>query len=129
MDPARIRRARRRAEDARRALVGAEIREGLAAIWHNTTLRALVWAIGVWQVFRHAYFAIVVLFAARELGFSPGHVGVLFMSAGLGSLGAAGVVEPLNGASAWADDLCGILGTGVAWLVVGAASGCPLASL
>ena len=69
-----------------------EIREGLAVIWHNRTLRALVWSIAAWQVFRHAFIAIVVLYAARELGFSAGHVGVLFMIAGLGSLAAAGVV-------------------------------------
>src|SRR5205814_7310190 len=76
--------------------VWADIREGLAEIWHNATLRSLAWSIAVWQLFRHAYFAIVVLFAARELGFSPGRVGVLWMLAGLGSLGAAGAVEPLN---------------------------------
>jgi len=69
--------------------VGAEIREGLEAIWHNRTLRALVWAIGTWQVFRHAFIAIVVLYATRELGFTAGQVGVLFMTAGLGSLAAA----------------------------------------
>src|SRR6185369_10082887 len=74
----------------------AEIREGLAVVWHNPTLRSLVWSIGLWQVFRHAFIAIVVLYAARELGFSPGHVGVLFMTAGLGSLAAAGIVGPLN---------------------------------
>ena len=67
----------------------AEIREGLAVVWHNPTLRSLVWSIGLWQVFRHAFIAIVVLYAARELGFSAGHVGVMFMMAGVGSLAAA----------------------------------------
>src|SRR5262249_18473774 len=66
-----------------------EIAEGLSIIWHNRTLRALAWAISIWQVFRHAFIAIAVLFGARELGFSAGHVGVLFMTAGLGSLAAA----------------------------------------
>ena len=104
--------------------VKAEIREGLAAIWHNHTLRALVWAIGLWQVFRHAFIAIVVVYAARELGFSAGHVGVLFMTAGLGSLAAAGVVTPLNARFGMGPVmLCGIGGTGVAWLVMGAAMG------
>jgi len=106
--------------------VGAEIREGLAEIWHNTTLRALAWSIAVWQVFRHAYFAIVVVFAARELGFSPGHVGALWMLAGLGTLGAAGAVEPLNRRFGFGPTiLLGILGTGGAWLLIGAASGGP----
>ncbi len=107
--------------------VGTEIREGLAEIWHNPTLRALAWSIAVWQVFRHAYFAIVVLFAARELGFSPSHLGVLWMLAGLGTLGAAGAVEPLNRRFGFGPTiLLGILGTGGAWLVIGAASGGPL---
>jgi MFS family permease len=106
--------------------VGAEIREGLAEIWHNTTLRALAWSIAVWQVFRHAYFAIVVVFAARELGFSPGHVGALWMLAGLGTLGAAGAVEPLNRRFGFGPTiLLGILGTGGAWLLIGAAGGGP----
>ena len=26
-------------------------------IWHNRTLRALVWGIGLWQIFRHAFLA------------------------------------------------------------------------
>ena len=109
--------------------VGAEIREGLAEIWHNTTLRALAWSIAVWQVFRHAYFAIVVLFAARELGFSPGHLGALWMLAGLGTLAAAGAVEPLNRRLGFGPTmLLGILGTGVAWLIVAAASGGPIAA-
>ena len=104
--------------------VGAEIREGLTEIWHNTTLRALAWSIAVWQVFRHAYLAIVVLFAARELGFSPGHVGLLWMLAGLGSLGAAGAVEPLNRRFGFGPTLlAGLFGTGVAWLAIGSATG------
>ena len=104
--------------------VREEIREGLAAIWHNRTLRALVWSIGLWQVFRHAFIAIVVLFAARELGFSAGHVGVLFMTAGLGSLAAAGVTATLNKRFGMGPVMLGgIATTGVAWLVMGSAAG------
>ena len=101
-----------------------EIREGLLTIWQNRTLRALVWAIGAWQVFRHAFIAIVVIYAARELNFSAGHVGVMFMVAGLGSLAAAGVVTPLNKRFGMGPVmLCGLAGTGIAWLVMGAATG------
>src|SRR5205807_9742057 len=84
------------APKARARSLGADMREGLLEIWHNATLRALAWSIAVWQLFRHAYFAIVVLFAARELAFSPGHVGALWMLAGIGTLGAAGAVYLLN---------------------------------
>jgi MFS family permease len=104
--------------------VAAEIREGLAQIWRNVTLRSLAWSVSVWQVFRHAYLAIVVLFAARELGFSPGHVGVLWMAAGVGSLGAAGAVEPLNRRFGVGPTLlAGLLGTGLAWVLIACASG------
>src|SRR5690349_11327318 len=101
-----------------------EIREGLSVIWHNRTLRALVWSIALWQVFRHAFIAMVVLYAARELGFSAGHVGVLFMTAGLGSLAAAGVTAALNARFGMGPVMLGgIAGTGLSWLVMGSASG------
>jgi MFS family permease len=107
-----------------RRSVGAEIAEGLRVIWHNRMLRSLVWAIGAWQVFRHAFIAIVVLFGVRELGFSAGHVGVLFMTAGLGSLAAAGVTTRLNARFGMGPTMLGgIGGTGVAWLVMGASTG------
>jgi MFS family permease len=104
--------------------VRMEIAEGLRAIWQNRTLRAMVWAIATWQIFRHAFIAIVVLYAARELGFSAGHVGVLFMTAGLGSLAAAGVVAPLNRRFGMGPTMLGgIAGTGLAWVIMGSATG------
>ena len=112
------------APKSERGTVFAEIREGLAIVWNNRTLRALVWSISIWQVFRHAFIAIVVLFAARELGFSAGHVGVLFMTAGLGSLAAAAVTARLNARFGMGPTmLAGIGGTGVAWLIMGSSTG------
>ena len=109
--------------------VSTEIGEGLRAIWHNATLRALAWAIAVWQLFRHAYIAIVVLFAARELGFSAGYVGALWMLAGVGALAAATVVSRLNRRFGFGRTMLGgLLGTGIAWLLVAGASGTPLAA-
>jgi MFS family permease len=104
--------------------VWREIGEGLAAVWRNPTLRALAWSLAAWQAFRHAYVAVVILFAARELGFAAGHVGVLFMLAGVGSLAAAGAVAPLNARYGFGPTMLAALGgTGVAWLVLGAAGG------
>lgn len=104
--------------------VWREIGEGLAAVWRNRTLRALAWSLAAWQFFRHAYVAVVILFAARELGFSAGHVGVLFMLAGVGSLAAAGAVGPLNARFGFGPTMLAALGgTGVAWLVLGASAG------
>jgi MFS family permease len=104
--------------------VWREIGEGLAAVWHNRILRALAWALAAWQMFRHAFVAVVILFAARELGFSAGHVGLLFMLAGVGSFTAAGAVTPLNSRYGFGPTMLVALGgTGVAWLVLGAATG------
>src|SRR3989475_611372 len=94
----------------RASSVGAEIREGLSAIWRNAVLRALAWAIAVWQIFRHASLAIVVLYAARELGFSAGHVGALWMLAGIGSPAVA--TAPFGGlAGGWIAEHAGLRAT------------------
>jgi len=101
-----------------------EIMEGLRVVWGNPTLRAIVWSIGFWQVCRHAFIALVVLYAARELGFSAGHVGALFMVSGLGSLAAANVTQRLNARFGMGPTMLGgIAGTGIAWLTVGSATG------
>jgi MFS family permease len=106
-----------------------DIREGLRAIGNDRTLRALAWALAAWQVFRHVYFAVVVLFATRELGFSPRHVGALFMMAGVGSLAAAWAVKPLNRRFGVGPTmLAGILGTGFAWTAIGLSTGPWLAA-
>jgi MFS family permease len=103
-----------------------EIREGLDVVWQNATLRSLVWSIALWQVFRHAFIAIVVLYAARELGFSPGRVGALFMLAGVGSLAAAALTTRLNARFGMGPTMiCGLAGTGVAWLAMSSAMGPP----
>jgi len=103
---------------------GAEIREGLVAIWRDPTLRSLAWALSIWQVFRHAFLAIVVLFAARDLGFSAAHLGALWMLAGIGSLGATWAIERLNRRFGFGRAmLAGILGTGIGWLLISTAQG------
>ncbi len=109
--------------------VWVDIHEGLRGIWHNPILRALAWALALWQIFRHAYFTILILFATRELGFSAGRVGALLMMAGIGSLAAAGAVKSLNRRfGVGRTMLAGLLGTGIAWIVVGSASGSSLAA-
>ncbi len=101
-----------------------EIGEGLSAVWHNRTLRALAWSLAIWQVFRHAYIAVVILYAARKLGFSAGHVGILFMCAGVGSLASAAAVGPLNARFGFGPTMLAALGgTGIGWVVLGAATG------
>jgi MFS family permease len=104
--------------------IRADVAEGLRVIWRNPSLRALVWSVGAWQVFRHAFVATGVLFAARELQFSAGHVGALFMVAGLGSLVSTSVTERLNARFGLGPVmLAGLGGTGVAYLMIACSSG------
>src|SRR5712691_11880315 len=81
--------------------VRGEIAEGLEVIWRDGTLRTLAWALAVWNIFRHAYIAIVVLFAV-------------------------GVVKPLNASWGFGRTmLLGLAGTGVAWVAIGLATTSP----
>src|ERR1700704_6009754 len=108
----------------RASSIGAEIREGLSAIWRSAVLRALAWAISVWQIFRHASLAILVLYAARELGFSAGRVGALWMLAGIGSPRRPLPLARLKPRPRLRPaQLPGMLGTGVGWLLLATASG------
>ena len=118
------------APKAKARSVRLEIMEGLKTVWRHPMLQALVWSIGIWQIFRHAFIATVVLFAARELHFSPGLVGALFMVAGLGSLGAASFTQRLNARFGMGPTMLGgIAGTGIAWITIAAASGPAAAAI
>jgi MFS family permease len=78
------------------ASVWGDAKEGLRLIWHNPILRAISWGLAIWQMLRHAYVAIVILFAARELSLSPGKIGMLYMMAGVGFLLASFGCQRLN---------------------------------
>lgn len=104
--------------------IWAEMHEGLAIIWNNPVLRALAWAIAIWQFLRHAYVAIVILFATRELNFSAGHVGVLWMAAGVGAFVAAAVTSRFNARFGMGRTmLVALTGTGAAWVLVACSTG------
>jgi MFS family permease len=78
------------------ASIWSDAKEGLTLIWHNPLLRAISWGLAIWQMLRHAYVAIVILFAARELDLSPGKIGALYMIAGVGFLLASFTCQRLN---------------------------------
>lgn len=101
-----------------------EVMEGLRLIWKSPVLRSLAWAIALWQFLRHGYVAIVILFATRELGFSAGHVGGLWMAAGVGAFVATAVTVKLNQRFGMGRTmLLGLGGTGVSWTLVALAHG------
>jgi MFS family permease len=78
-----------------RRSVGAEIREGLALVWNNPTLRSLALVAAAWQVLHHMQIAVLILFATRELGLSAGALGMAYMAGGLGCVIAATSAERL----------------------------------
>jgi MFS family permease len=99
--------------------IWGDAKEGLWLIWHNPILRAISWGLALWQLLRHGYVAIVILFAARDLALSPGKIGALYMLAGVGFLLASFMCQALNARFGIGRVmLYGILATAVAWLLM-----------
>ncbi|HJU24352.1 MAG TPA: MFS transporter [Casimicrobiaceae bacterium] len=76
--------------------IGAEIREGLALVFRNETLRSLALVASAWQVLHHMQIAVLILFATRELGLSAGTIGLAYMAGGVGCVIAASSAERLS---------------------------------
>ena len=79
----------------RRSRWAREIREGLALVWNNPTLRSLALVAGAWQILHHMQVAVLILFATRELGLSAGALGLAYMAGGVGCVIAATFAERL----------------------------------
>jgi MFS family permease len=92
----RIRIAQDIAHEGPKASVGAEIHEGLKLVWHNRTLLALAWVAGLWQILHHMQIAVLILFATRDLGLTPGAIGLAYAGGGLGCVLAAGFAQRLS---------------------------------
>lgn len=73
-----------------------DVREGLAFIWQQPLLRALAWGGGVWHFLFYGYSALMILFATRELGMTPGTLGTAQMLGGIGVFASSMLVKPLN---------------------------------
>ena len=101
------------------ATVWQDAKEGLRLIWNNPVLRSLAWGLAIWQFLKHMYFAIVILFAARDLALSPGMIGAVWMLGGVGFLIASFWVQHANRQfGVGRVMLGGLLATGLAWLLV-----------
>ena len=97
--------------------------EGLHLIWHNPILRSIAWGLGLWQLLRHAYVAVIILFATRDLGLSAGSIGALYMAAGVGFLAASFLCQRLNERfGVGRVMLAGIALTCISWLIVALAA-------
>jgi MFS family permease len=101
--------------------IWADAKEGLVLIWRSPILRAISWGLALWQLLRHAYVAIVILFAVRELDLSPGKLGALYMIAGIGFLLASFTCQRLNDRFGVGRVMLGGIGmTAIAWLLIAA---------
>jgi MFS family permease len=73
-----------------------DIRDGLRFIWDQPLLRTLAWSAGAWHILFYGYAALHVIFATRELGMTPGMLGVAHMIGGLGVLASSMMLKPLT---------------------------------
>jgi hypothetical protein len=73
-----------------------DIHDGLKFIWGHPLLRALAWAAGLWHWLYYGYTALLILFATRELGMTPGMLGTAQMLGGVGVLVSSFLLKPLN---------------------------------
>ncbi len=81
--PARV------AADGSRTSLWTELKEGLRFVLGNPNLRAQAGCTATSNLFGSMAFAVVLVFAVRELGLSAGLIGVVFSIASLGALLAA----------------------------------------
>ena len=111
----------RSASDDRAAWAGiwADAKEGLKMILGHAVLRSIGFTLMLWNILKHAYLAIVILYATRDLALSPGKIGALFMVAGIGFLIASATCQWFNRRfGVGYVMLMGLTMTGVAWLMV-----------
>ena len=104
--------------------IWADAKEGLKMIRDHPVLRSVAISLMIWNVLKHAYLAIVILYATRDLSLSAGTIGALFMMAGIGFLLASATCQWLNRRyGVGYIMLMGLTMTGAAWLLVACVSG------
>lgn len=112
-----------------RSGVFREIREGLGILWRDPTLRALAGAFAALELSFGIVGTIISLYVLRELGFTPGPLGLIFAVGGAVSLLAALLAPRLTAAVGVGSTLVGgLLLTGVGILLLPLAHGAGLAA-
>jgi MFS family permease len=74
---------------ADRAPMRTQLREGVRYVFRQQYLRVLVLATATWNLFVAMVMGVFLVYAVRDLGVSPGVVGVVFMVGNLGTLTGA----------------------------------------
>ena len=75
--------------DGRKPSMWVELKEGLRFVLGNPNLRAQAGCTATSNLFSSSVFAILLVFAVRELDLSPGLIGVVFSAGAAGSFAAA----------------------------------------
>ncbi|NRR33933.1 MFS transporter [Oxalobacteraceae bacterium] len=73
-----------------------DIKDGFIFIWGHPLLRSLAWAAGAWHLLFYGYSALLILFATRELGMTPGMLGTAQMLGGIGVFASSVLIKPLS---------------------------------
>ena len=108
----------RRAADG--SSIWREIADGLRSIWHNEVLRSIAWSVALWNLLRHMYMAIVILYATRVLELSAGAIGAAWMGGGVGCIAASAIATRVNRRHGMGSVMLGgLFLTGLAWGLIG----------
>jgi predicted MFS family arabinose efflux permease len=103
-----------------------ELREGMATVFKSPLLRAIAGCTGTANLFSNAGFAVVVLYATRDLAIGPAALGFILAAAGPGALLGALFAGYLARRFGLGRTIVGaILFGGIGWLLVPLASGPP----
>ncbi|MEU5875682.1 MFS transporter [Glycomyces sp. NPDC047369] len=82
----RIRRREPRPETAHGSRVSTEIKDGLKFVFSNRLLASIVSCTGTYNFWTGAFMAMIVVFLPRDMGMSPGEIGLFFALFGVGGV-------------------------------------------
>jgi MFS family permease len=90
----RIRRREPKPEVAQGSRIAAEVKEGLAFVFKNRILASIIACTGSWNFWMGAFMAMIVVFLPRDMGLTPGEIGLFFALFGIGGVAGVLVVGP-----------------------------------
>ncbi|RRR96923.1 MFS transporter [Glycomyces terrestris] len=90
----RIKRREPKPEVARDSRIAAEIKDGLTFVLGHRILASIVACTGSWNLWMGAFMAMIVVFLPRDMGMTPGEIGLFFALFGVGGVAGAFAVGP-----------------------------------
>jgi MFS family permease len=92
----RIRRRESKPQVAHDARIATEIKEGLAFVFRNRILASIVACTSWWNLWMGAFMAMIVVFLPRDMGMTPGEIGLFFGVFGIGGVLGAFLSRPVT---------------------------------